>query len=105
MDAIAKQSQNGILKMRQESAYADLIRTTSDLLVSQGFVRPTLESLYEAQMEPTRWEGIIADANSGSGRTPFAVAKLPTIRVSDGRPNSIRDSNAGVVGGTEEVAR
>jgi hypothetical protein len=51
--------QTELAKMRQDSAYADLIRTTSERLVSQGFARPMLEVLYETQREPMLWEGII----------------------------------------------
>ena len=51
--------QSELAKMRQDSAYADLIRTTSERMVSLGFTRPMLEVLHETQREPTLWEGII----------------------------------------------
>jgi predicted MPP superfamily phosphohydrolase len=48
-----------LLKMKQDAAYAELIKSTSLRLVSQGYQRPLLELLHQAESEPTIWETIV----------------------------------------------
>jgi hypothetical protein len=45
--------------MKQDVAYGELIKSTSQRLVSQGFPRPLLELLHQAESDPTIWETIV----------------------------------------------
>jgi hypothetical protein len=48
-----------LLKMKHDVAYGELIKSTSQRLVSQGFPRPLLDLLRQAESDPTIWETIV----------------------------------------------
>jgi hypothetical protein len=59
--------QKELLRMKQNPGYSDLIKQASRRLVEQGFKRPVLDLLYQAETDPSLWQSLIWNELCGGG--------------------------------------